>query len=118
MVKTPDNVAAREVERLRSWNNDLDEQISVLMAKELENAENIGLLLTVANWVEEPTAPVEQIPGEPTTEPVIEPPVVAEPIITTGGDLVKDKVTKLEKAELVSLQPELPIFEEEVLTNE
>lgn len=114
MAKIPDNVAAREVERLRSWNNDLDEQINELMAKKLENAENIGLLLTVANWTEEFSDPVEDVTEEPLTDPVLAP----EPTVIKGEDLVKDRVTQLEEAEASVLQPELPIFEEEVRANE
>ena len=97
MTKTPDNAAAREVERLRSWNADLDEQIEVLMATKLENAENIGLLLTVANWVE--TAPADSETSEaesPATAPA------PAPIKVKGAELVKNKITRLEEAELTA----------------
>lgn len=109
MAKTPDNAAAREVERLRSWNADLDEQISTLMATKLENAENIGLLLTVANWVE--TTPA---PAEPSETPEAEVPDTAPaPIKVEGAELVKDKITQLEEAEQAALSPSVEAPTEE-----
>lgn len=95
--KLPDNAAAREVARLRGINADLDEQIRVLMEKKIENAERVGLLSNVANWIE-PVA----IPTEPDAH-------VQDPIKETGADIVQGVVEELEEAEKsIVIRPIVP----------
>ncbi|WP_449280434.1 hypothetical protein [Leucobacter sp.] len=53
-MQYPANAAAREIERLRSVNRDIDEQIRVLREKQLENSELIGNHSQVAEWTVEP----------------------------------------------------------------
>ena len=119
MAKTPDNAAAREVERLRSWNADLDEQISTLMATKLENAETNGLLLTVANWVETTPAPAEptetteaETTGTDTATPTPTP-TAPRVKVELGAEVVRDKITQLEEAEQAALSPSVEAPTEE-----
>lgn len=51
-MATPVNAAAKEVERLRRLNLDLDEQIRVLRDTQLANSEVIGNLSHIAVWEE------------------------------------------------------------------
>jgi len=77
-MQLPANAAAREMERLRSVNRDIDEQIRVLREKQLEHSELIGNLSHVAEWTLAPGPdlepepdpdPEEQVDPEPEEEP-------------------------------------------------
>lgn len=81
----PSNGAAEEVNRLRSVNNDIEQQIKELRDTQLRNSETIGNLSMVAQWSSagEPIDPGVDLTPEP--EP--------EEEISTPGDNIVDEVT-------------------------
>lgn len=65
MSKTPVNAAAIEIDRLRSINSDIDEQIIQLRNVQSKNSEIIGALDLTAQWIEEEPSGVHPELGEP-----------------------------------------------------